>query len=254
MEVRILSTSTDSPADRPYATSFLLNGTVAVDAGCLGFVDSPEAQSAVRHILLTHSHSDHTATLPIMIENSFDPAQPAVVLHGLPETLDAIRKHIFNDVIWPDFIKLSRPERPFLILEEFMPEQPFEVEGLRILPVAVNHCVPTVGFVVEDDRSTVVFGADSGPTERIWEVAHRTRAPRSVFLEASFPNSMRWLADASAHLTPELFRCEVLKMPPMHRVFAVHIKRRFQEAVMSELLNLGMPNLIIGEANQLYEV
>jgi cAMP phosphodiesterase len=238
MEVRILPSAANSSREKPYATSFLINGTVAIDAGCLGF----------------YGHADHIATLPILIENAFDLSQPAMVVHGLPETLDAVKRHVFNDVIWPDFLKIGNPERPFLTLREFTPEQEFEVEGLKVLPVLVNHVVPTAGFIIQDGRSAAVFGADSGPTDRLWKLLHDLPAPRSVFLEASFPNSMRWLADASGHLTPELFQCEVSKMPETERVIAVHIKRRFEAEIVEELLRLGLPNLVIGEADAVYSI
>ena len=78
-----------------------------------------------------------------MVENGFDLTQPAVTVHGQAATIDAVRRHIFNDVIWPDFIRLSRPERPFLRLQEIVDERPLTVEGLTLLPVAVNHIVPT---------------------------------------------------------------------------------------------------------------
>ena len=39
-----------------YLTTFLVNGTVAIDAGSLGLCGSPEEQSRVRHVFLTHAH------------------------------------------------------------------------------------------------------------------------------------------------------------------------------------------------------
>jgi ribonuclease BN (tRNA processing enzyme) len=254
MKIQILESSPEAAHERQYASCYLINGSVAIDAGPLGLWGTPQQQAAVRHIFLTHTHIDHIATLPIFLENAWDPSQDAVVLHGNAATLQALRTHILNDIVWPDFVRISPPERPFLQLLESRSEQVVEVEGLRVLPVEVNHIVPTFGYVITNGRSTVIFGADSGPTQRIWELASEMPEPRSVFLEASFPNSMGGLAKLAGHLTPEMLGREVSKMPRMENVIAVHIKAKFCETIQRELNALGITELVLGEGGKTYEL
>lgn len=253
MKIRLLGSSVHDTAHRQYVTSYLINGTVGIDAGSTGFYGSPQEQEAVEQVFLTHSHIDHTASLPVFVENAWTPTEGCPTIYGSRETLHAVQKHIFNDVIWPDFVALSRNMPPFLRLSPIEPEMPVEAARLRITPVPVNHVVPTFGYVVSDGKSAVVFGADSGPTHRIWEVAHQTPNLRAVFLEACFPNSLNGLATASLHLTPEMFAGEVAKMPAGIRVIAIHIKVRYREQVIRELEALGLPNLEIGECERDYE-
>ena len=130
---------------------------------------------------------------------------------------------------------------PFLTLEELEPERQVVVDGLRITPVAVHHAVPTFGYIVTDGKSTVVFGGDSGPTERIWHLASEAPAPRTIILEASFPNAMAGLAKISAHLTPALFEEELAKLPAGSRVLTTHIKTRFREEMLLELARWQAP-------------
>jgi ribonuclease BN (tRNA processing enzyme) len=252
MEVRIIGSSTDAPRDRQNASSYLINGTVCIDAGCVGFWDSPEQQGAIRHLVLTHSHMDHIATLPILLENVFHPATEPIHLHATEPTLAVLRDHIFNNHVWPDFFSIRPFGRAFVTVSQVTPGQMFELEGLQILPVSVHHQVPTVGYIVCDGRSTVVFGSDSAPTEEIWRVAATFPEPRSVFIEASFPNSMTRLAELSMHLTPAMVGGECAKMPPMENVFIIHVKSRFREIIESELNALGIPGLRIAECNGIY--
>jgi ribonuclease BN (tRNA processing enzyme) len=253
MKIQLLASSVDDPARRQFVTSYLINGTVAVDAGCLGFYGTPQEQEAVKHMFLTHSHVDHTASLAIFVEDAWTPAGNCPVVYGNPETLDAVQRHIFNDVIWPDFVALSRVMPPFLRLCSLRDEEPVEAGGLTVTPVRVNHVVPTVGYGISDGQSAVIIVGDTGPTDRIWEVARETPGLKAVFLEACFPNSMRTLAEVSLHLTPEMFCREVAKLPPGVKVIAVHIKVRYREQVVRELEALGLPNLEIGECGKVYD-
>jgi ribonuclease BN (tRNA processing enzyme) len=254
MKVQLLASSVQDPSRRQFVSSFLINRTVAIDAGCLGFHGSPHEQEAIRHVFLTHSHADHTASLPIFLENAWTPSRECPRVYGSPETLDSVQRHIFNDVVWPDFVALSKKMHPFLCLCPLQAEVPVEADGLRITPVRVNHVVPTFGYVVSDAESAVIIAGDSGPTDRLWEVAHQTDGLWAVFLEACFPNSMKSLAEVSLHLTPEMFCREVAKMPSGIRVVAVHIKVRYREQVIRELCALRLPNLEIGECEKEYEL
>jgi ribonuclease BN (tRNA processing enzyme) len=239
-------------AHRQYVTSFLINGSVAIDAGCLGFFGTPQDQEAIRHVFLTHSHADHTSSLPIFIENAWTPADSCPIVYGGAETLEDVQKHIFNNKVWPDFIAISRTMSPFLRVCPLQAEVPAHVDGLTFTPVRVNHVVPTFAYVVSDGENAVIFGADSGPTDRLWEVAHHTPGLRAVFLEACFPNSMRELAEVSLHMTPEMFAREIAKMPSGVRVIAVHIKVRYRAQVIQELCGLHLSNVEIGECEKDY--
>jgi mRNA degradation ribonuclease J1/J2 len=107
MNIIILGSSDQDAARRQYVSSYLINGSVAIDAGCLGFHGSPADQEAVRHLFLTHAHADHVTSLPIYLENVWTPGPDCPILYGSRETLDMVRRHIFNDEVWPDFVALS---------------------------------------------------------------------------------------------------------------------------------------------------
>ena len=244
MRVKLLSSAHGTLVQ--YASSYLVNDAVAIDAGSLGFWGMPDQQAQVHHIFLTHSHADHIASLPVFVENVYGLIDPGAMVYANASTLKALEQDVFNDRIWPDFVELSRLHPPFLTLQELEPEQPITIDGLRITPVPVNHAVPTFGYIVTDGKSTVVFGADSGPTERIWQLASESPAPHTIMLEASFPNSMADLARVSAHLTPALFADELNKLPAGSRVLTTHIKTRFREEMLLELAKVASAVAEIG--------
>lgn len=249
MKVHIVPSSVGESSRHQILATYLINDTVAIDAGVLGLLSPLADQRRVRHVFLSHSHLDHLATLPIFIDNVYESGPECPSVWGSPQVLETLQRDFFNDRLWPDMIRLSGEESPFLRLETLTAEQPVEVEGLRITPIELKHVVPAFGFLVEElaTKVAVLFVSDTGPTERIWEVADQTPGLKGIFLEASFPNSMQWLADKSAHLTPKLFRDELAKLKRPVPVYVIHVKLAFETQVLDELRALQLPNVVIAE-------
>ena len=255
MKVTLIPSSVtpDGVDQNQYSISYLINDTLAVDAGCLGYYRTPEFQSKIKDVLITHTHADHVASLPIFVENAFESSPDPVTIHGSSDVLDCLQRDMFNGRIWPDFIGMSASQGPFLKINEIESGRPLELQGLRITPVAVDHLVPTLGFVIDDGQCSVVIASDTGPTEEIWRVAHSASRLHAVFLEASFPNAMTGLANVSKHLTPAMFGEEARKLNRDDiDLVVVHIKPRFRTRIVEELEALGLPNLVIARFNETY--
>ena len=235
-----------------YLSSALLNETIALDAGCLGLHGTPEQQAQIRHVLLTHSHLDHVAGLPIFLENAYDGRADGVNIYAGSETLDCLRAHLFNDRIWPDFVALSEEDWPFLRLVPFEAGQTIELNGLHITAVALDHVVPVHGFIIRDAGSSIVFVTDTGPTDAIWQAANALPNLKAVFLEATFPNELGWLAEVSKHLTPTTFAGEVGKLARPVRVVAMHLKARYQVEIAAQLRALSIAEVELAQFGKPY--
>lgn len=251
MRIRILPSSPDGAAGDQHLISFLVGDDVAIDGGCLGLQPASNGPGPL-DVFLTHAHLDHVATLPLFVEDRHDRGVGPIRIHGAAGTLDDLSRHFFNSRIWVDDARVRDRDRPWVEFHAVEAGTPVEVNGLRLTPVPVHHTVPTYGYVVDDGRAAVAFGADSGPTERIWEVARATGRLRAAFIECSFPDSHATLAGLTGHLTPRLLRAEARKLPEGVDVVAVHLKPRFRERILEELA--GAPPVAAGVAGRDYEV
>src|SRR5450432_3135627 len=155
-------------------TSFLLDDDVLVDAGT-GVGDLPlDALARIEHILISHSHLDHVLAIGLLADSVLRArrveGKAPIWVHALPETLAALRTHIFNGVIWPDFTRLPSAEHPMLELAPFSVGEVLEVKGKRIEVLSAAHTVPAVGFAVDTgEAGWWVYTGDTGPNPVLWE-------------------------------------------------------------------------------------
>jgi ribonuclease BN (tRNA processing enzyme) len=252
MKIRILPSSFDSSGDKQYLTTYLINEAVAIDAGSIGMYGNVADQRRISHVFLTHSHADHLSSLPIFLENTYEEGEDCVTLYGHPDVLQTLSRDVFNDRIWVDYARIGSEDSPFVRFAALEEETAVQVENVRITPVQVDHVVTTFGYIVEDESAAVVFGGDSGPTNRIWEIARGFGNLKAAFIEATFPEELRELALRMGHLTPDLLRMEVAKLPESTSIIATHIKPKYQETVIKELKSLELKQLDIGASSKEY--
>ena len=234
-------------------TCLLINGTIALDAGSLSHGLSIERQVGVRSILLTHSHMDHTNSLPFFIENVYGKSDGAIDIYASAATIYALRKYLFNNATWPDFTRLPNHLLPAVRFLEMEDEAPFTVDGVSFTPIAVDHAIPTHGFLIEQGGAAVLWSSDTGPTSRLWEIANRTPNLRALCIETSFPDSMQEVADVSYHLTPQTLAVELRKLERQVPVFLHHLKPAYLDAIRGEVRALGNPDVEYLEQGKTYE-
>lgn len=255
LKVRLLPSAAGRDSQYQALTSFIVNERLAVDAGSLGFALGHDEMGGIRHVIVTHAHSDHTASLPIYIAESYTMLDGPVTIYGLEVVVEALKEHVFNDQIWPDFRKIPLPgsQQPTIEFRALAPHETVEITGVRVTPVPVNHVVPNIGLIIEDEGAAVVFTSDTYCTDDIWVTAKACERLKAVFVDVSYPNELGWLAEASKHLTPELLARELEKLDRDVEVYAVHIKPTNRKDVIRELGELNMAKVGVGEINRTYE-
>ena len=253
MKVRILPSSPDA-GHLQYLISFVVDGQLAIDAGCLGFNGTPRDQCAITHVVLTHSHTDHVCSLPIFAMNVCDAAGRCVTVHAPEPVLESLRQDVFNWRVWPDFTALKQEGCPLVKLEPIVPRTPTALGSWTITAIPVNHPVPTAAYVVDDGRSAVLFAIDTGPTEEVWDVARRHPRLTTAFVDAAFPDRMADLANISGHLTPSGLREQLTRLPEHVARIAVHLKPAFYDDVARDLEQAHIANLTVGRIGHEYDV
>jgi ribonuclease BN (tRNA processing enzyme) len=247
MNIRVLGCS-GSIAAGSRTTSFLLDDDILIDAGS-GVGDlTLEEMERIDHILLTHSHLDHVMSVGLLADSVLRRRRAAgkgpIQVHALGATIEALRVHIFNNVIWPDFTQLPSAEEPVLAFRRFDTGDVLEVSGRRIEVLSAVHTVPAVGFAVlpADGGGTGawVFTGDSGPNPALW-ARLKTLPLAQLVIETAFSDEEKALAELSRHLSPSSLARELAQLESADvRVYITHVKPGEVAAVMDEVAALGL--------------
>lgn len=246
MQIRVLGCSGSIAADSR-TTAFLLDDDVLIDAGTgLGDLTLDEL-ARIDHILLSHSHLDHVLGVPLLADsvlrrrNGRGPIQ----VHALPATLAALRDHVLNGVIWPDFTQLPSPGQPILQLRPFACGQTLDFGGRRIEVLPASHTVPAVGFAVIAPAGAWVYTGDTGPNPALWQRL-RQMPLQALIIETAFRNDEQALATVSCHLHPLALAGELAQLQQPVPVYITHTKPGETDVVMREIAALRLPWPISG--------
>ena len=163
-------------------TSYLIGRNVLVDAGTVTTVLSLPEQLNIDYIFVTHAHLDHVRDLAFLADNIWSQrrGRPLIIV-STKGIIEAIHRHIFNNVIWPDFSRLPSPQAPLIIFKIIKPGKKEKIGDLQIRAIDLHHVVETVGYVVTAKEKAVIFFGDTGPTEEAWRIAKRTAGLKAVF-------------------------------------------------------------------------
>jgi ribonuclease BN (tRNA processing enzyme) len=203
---------------------------------------------------LTHSHLDHTNSLPFFVENVFDRVAGPIDIYASKATIYSVRKHMFNNDSWPDFSRMPNNLLPSMKFHELEPEVPVILNGVKFTPFQVDHLVPTFGFLIEEGSEGLLWSSDTGPTYRLWELANLSVNLKAICVETSFDNSMQEVADISFHLTPRTLATELEKFERRLPILLHHLKPPCVEQIRSEVQALNNPDIHYLEDGKTYRL
>ena len=235
MKVRVLGCS-GAIAKDCRTTSFLVDSDVLIDAGTgLGDLTLEEMEQ-VDDVLLTHSHLDHVAGLPLMVDSIASKRKAPLRIHALSGTINALRTHIFNNVIWPDFSVIPSAQAPFISFHEIHVGQTLQFGNKYVEVLSAVHTVPAVGYAVTAGQGCWVFTGDTERNPALWTRLNQLNVAVLV-IETAFSNREKDLARRSLHLSPVVLAQELDKIAKgkKYPIYITHTKPAETEMIMSEI-------------------
>jgi ribonuclease BN (tRNA processing enzyme) len=233
MELRILGCSGGIGATLS-TTSLLIDDDILIDGGTGLSELSLEEMSLIRHIFVTHSHLDHIAGIPMLLDSIFEHIKQPVVLHTRPETLEILKEHIFNWQVWPDFTCLPSAERPVLQLEPMTPGQQLKIGNRSIEMIEVNHTVPAAGYRVQNGVGCFAFSGDTTSNDMFWEALNRHDKLDLLIVERAFPDEDCDLSSKAFHYCPKLLAQDLKKLRHRPRLYLTHLKPGSEDAIVDQ--------------------
>jgi cAMP phosphodiesterase len=190
-------------------------------------------------IWLTHSHLDHIVDIAFVLDCFFEERNKPLKIAALPETIKILQKHIFNELIWPDFSKIKLNNSEYFAMEYVPIEigKRYEIGPKEYIePFETNHTVPSCGYILTKKNRSLMITADTYKSDTIWDIINSRDDIHTILIECSFPSALDKLAKESKHLTPKLLGEEVEKLTKEVEIYINHIKESGEEIIKEELM------------------
>ena len=234
MKLRILGCSGGIGRDLR-TSSMLLDHDILIDAGTgVGDLSIDELR-CIDHVFVTHSHIDHVASIPMLVDTVGWIRNQPITVHAIEPTLEILRQHLFNWKLWPDFTQLPHAGQPYLSYQAVALGKTTEINGRKLTPLPANHVVPAVGYRIDSGRASLVFTGDTTTNDPLWQEVNQIDNLRYLIIETAFSNKEKDLAIASKHLCPSMLAEELAKFKLKAEIYITHLKPGEIEVTMQEI-------------------
>lgn len=235
MRVRILGCSGGIGGRHLRTTSLLLDRDILIDAGT-GVGDLSIAELVqIDHVFITHSHLDHIACLPFIVDTVGELRDKPLTVHATQATIEILRNHIFNWAVWPDFTEIPSAQQPFLRFETIHLAKAVKLGMRTITALPANHTVPAVGYQLDSGGASLVFTGDTTICRELWPEINKIQNLRYLIVETAFSNREFLLATTSKHLCPSMLAEELGNLQLDPELFITHLKPGQVELTMQEI-------------------
>ena len=234
--IKILGAS-GSKAKNHNTTSFQIFKDIIIDAGNVLNALGNETKD-INHIFLTHSHADHIADLPFIIETFFEERSSPLTIYALEETIDVLQKHSFNNKIWPDFtkIKLLKNDNFSLILKPIKINETINIHNYFIKAIHAEHIDGSCGYIVTKKNQSFIISGDTYINPILWEEINNNKTIKSLIIECSFPDKLENLATLTKHLTPSLIAKQLQNLKRKNiSIFFYHLKPTYKKELLNDI-------------------
>ena len=216
-------------------TSLLIDDDVLIDAGT-GVGDlSFDALLKIDHIFVTHSHMDHIASIPLLLDTAIGWRTKSITLYATAEVIQILKQHVFNWLIWPDFNQIPDATSPFLVYKEITVGEAVSIHHKTLTALPANHTVPAVGYQIDSGAHSLAFTGDTAGSEAFWQQVNKIHNLKYLIIETAFSNADAELAMLSKHLCPNTLAGELAQCQSQPQTFITHLKPGEDAKIMQEI-------------------
>ena len=219
-------------------SSIYIDSKNVIDAGNL-LIPLGVKSAEIETIWLTHSHLDHIIDIAYVLDSYFTERKKPLVLRGLSSTLESVKKHFLNDVIWPDFSKIPLGVEDGMAIEysPIVVGTRYKLEsGMFIEAVETDHTVASCGYVLSKNNAEILISADTLSLKNVLAYVHRSEVIKTLLIECSFPSAMEHLATVSKHLTPKMLFEQLTEVDNSGLTLYInHIKPLHKKTILEEI-------------------
>ena len=235
MRIRILGCSGGIGAGSR-TSAMLIDDDVLLDAGT-GIGDlALEDLNSIRHVFLTHAHLDHIAGLPMLVDSNFEEDfDVPVSVYARRETLDALKAHLFNDVIWPDFARIPNEEHPMLRYVVCNPGDTVTIDHREFHAVDVLHSVPSLGYTVQNSGGVFAISGDTKTNQTLWPVLNACDDLKVLVIEVSFSDEYEDLATTAGHYCPSTMCRDLELLNHNPEIWITGMKPGQEDTILSQV-------------------
>ncbi len=215
---------------------FLIDDELMLEAGTAASVLTLERQRKINSVIISHAHLDHIKDLPFLVDNRIGESATSITVFAIDVVLEDLRRHLFNDSIWPDFTRIYNGNTPLLRFETLHAGACTRIGDIEVTPHGVSHVIPSVGLLLQKQGRALLYTGDTGTTDTIWQAASNLPELSAVLIEASFPETMEHIAKVSGHMTPSMLLQDLCKLNrPEVPVYIFHMKPNYEKDIVDEL-------------------
>lgn len=226
-----------------YTTCIQVSKNTLIDAGNIMHSLGINAQY-IENIFLSHAHLDHIIDSGFLMDNFLNTRKKSLKIYGLSSTIQAIKKHIFNWEIWPDFSKINIPgtKIPSVEFIEIEFEKTYQIEeGITLTPVEAVHTVPCCGYIISKENDSIYFSGDTYKNPKLWQKINQDSSIKALIIDVSFPNALERVASESKHLTPQSLKEDMSNLQRDDiQIYISHLKPLHKKEITKELKEIGI--------------
>ncbi|MDR2209279.1 MAG: 3',5'-cyclic-nucleotide phosphodiesterase [Azoarcus sp.] len=235
MKLKVLGCSGGIGCEDSRTSSFFVDDDVLVDCGTgvgdLGF----EELRRISHVFVSHSHIDHIAAIPLLVDSIGEVCRHTVTIYATPETLHILRAHVFNWLVWPDFTAIPDRRFSYLRLQSIQIGESLQLGTRTFTALPVLHTVPGAAWLLDSGETQLIYSGDTTYSPDLIAAINTCQSLRYLIMETAFPEEMHAMAIAARHLCPGILKTMLNELTVSPEVFISHLKPGMSDRIMEQV-------------------